>query len=133
MSEHSPRRGAGAAARLRSLSRLLFLPHPRRRCDRKSSEYPNEHACRHTTCGAGPAAIQLSIDGRQVRVPAGTTVAAALVPAGWMSTRHSVRGEPRAPLCGMGICYECRVTIDGRPQCLACRTRCVAGMQVETT
>ncbi len=79
--------------------------------------------------------LVLHVDGRRVSVPAGSSVAAALRIAdasGMGVARHSVRGERRAPLCGMGICQECRVTVDGR-RCLACQTRCIAGMRVETT
>ena len=57
-------------------------------------------------------------------------VAAALALAGLAAARTSVSGEARAPLCGMGICQECRVRIDGRVR-LACQTLCDHGMQVE--
>ena len=49
---------------------------------------------------------------------------------GLPATRRSVTGAPRAPLCGMGICYECRVTIDGTPHRLSCQTLCADGMEV---
>ena len=78
-----------------------------------------------------PAAVELRLDGRLHRVPAGVTVAAALQLAGDGCTRVSVRGEWRAPLCGMGICQECRVLIDGRVR-LACQTICQDGMAVHT-
>ncbi|OBY91619.1 MULTISPECIES: (2Fe-2S)-binding protein [unclassified Pseudomonas] len=73
----------------------------------------------------------LTLDGRPLRVGAGTTVAAALAQGGDGTTRTSVSGQRRAPLCGMGICQECRVTIDGQRR-LACQTLCRDGMQVET-
>ncbi|QRY81324.1 (2Fe-2S)-binding protein [Pseudomonas sp. PDNC002] len=73
----------------------------------------------------------LTLDGRPLRVVAGTTVAAALALGGDGTTRTSVSGQRRAPLCGMGICQECRVTIDGQRR-LACQTLCRDGMQVET-
>jgi D-hydroxyproline dehydrogenase subunit gamma len=38
----------------------------------------------------------------------------------------------RAPFCGMGVCQECRVTVDGRAYVLACQTVCRDGMRVET-
>ena len=76
--------------------------------------------------------VRLMVDGREVRVPVGATVAAAVARAGLSAYRRSVHGEPRAPLCGMGICFECRVTIDGRPHCLSCQTSCEDGMQVVT-
>lgn len=74
---------------------------------------------------------ELILDGRPLRVAAGTTVAAALALDGDGTTRTSVSGQRRAPLCGMGVCQECRVTIDGRRR-LACQTLCLDGMQVET-
>jgi predicted molibdopterin-dependent oxidoreductase YjgC len=74
----------------------------------------------------------LHIDGRLVRVKAGSSVAAALrVAGGTGAARTSVSGQPRAPFCGMGVCQECRVQIDGR-RMLACQTVCAEGMQVET-
>jgi predicted molibdopterin-dependent oxidoreductase YjgC len=76
--------------------------------------------------------VRLTVNGREVRVPAGTIVAAAVANAGVVVYRRSVRGEPRAPLCGMGICFECRVTIDGRAHCLSCQTVCEEGMRVVT-
>lgn len=76
--------------------------------------------------------MTLRINGKQAEVPAGVTVAAALAIAGQLATRLSVTGEPRAPLCGMGVCFECRVTINGRPHCRACQTDAAEGMEVET-
>ncbi|MDH4608299.1 (2Fe-2S)-binding protein [Pseudomonas sp. BN102] len=75
--------------------------------------------------------IELSLDGCSLWVAPGTTVAAALAQGGDGSSRTSVSGQRRAPLCGMGICQECRVTIDGQRR-LACQTLCREGMQVET-
>jgi D-hydroxyproline dehydrogenase subunit gamma len=78
------------------------------------------------------AEVTLFVDGREVRVPEGCVVAAAIAIAGVSSTRRSVGGEQRAPLCGMGICFECRVTIDDRPHCLSCQMLCGEGMRVVT-
>jgi predicted molibdopterin-dependent oxidoreductase YjgC len=74
---------------------------------------------------------ELSIDGQTLRVADGTTVAAALMSAGDYCSRTSISGQRRAPLCGMGICQECRVSIDGLRR-LACQTVCRDGMCVET-
>jgi predicted molibdopterin-dependent oxidoreductase YjgC len=76
--------------------------------------------------------INLCIDARNVSVPAGVTVAAAIAMNGSGITRLSVGGHARAPLCGMGICQECRVTINGRPHQLSCQTLCAEGMHVVT-
>jgi hypothetical protein len=76
--------------------------------------------------------IRLRVDGHPVDVPAGSMVSAAVAIAGATKFRRSVTGEPRAPLCGMGICFECRVTINGRAHCKSCQIPCEAGMEVET-
>ena len=76
--------------------------------------------------------VTVSADGRSVRVPAGVTVAAALTDLGVAAFRRSVGGEPRGPLCGMGTCYECRVTIDGVAHRRACLVLVADGMRVTT-
>ena len=77
--------------------------------------------------------VQLTINGQAIRVPTGCTVAAAIARLPVETYRHSVRGEARAPLCGMGICYECRITINQREHTLSCQTLCEEGMVVTTT
>lgn len=78
------------------------------------------------------AAIALTVNGATVHVLPGTSVAAAVAMAGG-TARNSVSGEPRAPLCGMGICFECRVTINERPHQRSCQIVCAPGMEVRTT
>lgn len=80
---------------------------------------------------APAATVRLAVDGREVAVRAGSSVAAAIAIAG-AGFRISVGGEPRAPLCGMGVCFECRVSIDGGAQRRACLTPVAEGMQVRT-
>ena len=75
--------------------------------------------------------IVLSINGKSVSVPAGATVAVAIMLAG-EACRKSVTGESRGPLCGMGICFECRAVIDGNPHSRTCQVICQAGMKVRT-
>jgi sarcosine oxidase subunit alpha len=74
----------------------------------------------------------INLDCKAVSFQEGTTVAAAILNAGVTSFRVSVNGEPRAPICGMGICYECRVTIDGVPHQRSCMFLCADGMEVQT-
>jgi len=76
--------------------------------------------------------VTILADGRELRVPAGTSVAAALLGGGVWAFRQSVGGEMRAPLCGMGICFECRVTIDGVPHRRACLVPAKDGLEVHT-
>ncbi len=78
-----------------------------------------------------PDQVTLTIDGQPLTVIAGTTVAAAILIAG-RSCRRSVTGEPRGPLCGMGICFECRLAINGVPHCRSCQVLCENGMEVRT-
>ena len=52
--------------------------------------------------------VTVTVNGAPVVVLSGTTVAVAIVMAG-QACRRSVSGEPRGPLCGMGICFECCV------------------------
>jgi len=76
--------------------------------------------------------IKVSINGTETSVEEGTSVAAALFNNGVWCYRTSVDGSPRAPLCAMGICFECRVTIDGHAHRRACMESCRAGMEVVT-
>ena len=75
------------------------------------------------------------VDSVAIEVTEGATVAAAVehsargVPATY---RRSVTGERRAALCGMGVCQECRVTIDACAHRLACMTPCTPGMVITT-
>ncbi|HQR67775.1 MAG TPA: (2Fe-2S)-binding protein [Thermoanaerobaculia bacterium] len=76
--------------------------------------------------------VRIRVDGREVEVARGATVAAALTGLGVASFRTSVTGGPRGPLCGMGICFECRLSIDGGPPERACMTLCRDGMEIVT-
>jgi sarcosine oxidase subunit alpha len=76
--------------------------------------------------------VKLTVNGKPVDVPDGTMVSAAVTLAGASLFRRSVTGEPREPLCGMGICFECRVTINGRAHCRSCQLPCAPEMEVRT-
>jgi D-hydroxyproline dehydrogenase subunit gamma len=78
------------------------------------------------------ADVTLRVNGVEVSLPAGSMVSAAVMKSGFDSFRRSVTGEPRGPLCGMGICFECRVTIDGVAHSRSCQTICENGMDVRT-
>lgn len=78
------------------------------------------------------AMISVMINNQIVVVKPGISVAAAIALSGNPVTRISVTGQPRAPVCGMGVCMECRVSIDGQAQQLACQTLCLDGMQIQT-
>lgn len=78
------------------------------------------------------AHIKLRVNDRELFVAAGTTLAAALLNAGIARFRRSVIGESRAPLCAMGICYECRVTVNDAKHIKSCQLICADGMEVRT-
>ena len=76
--------------------------------------------------------IRILVDGTEVLVEAGSSVAAALLSNGVVAFRHSVTGEPRAALCGRGVCFECRVQVDGDSQVRSCQIAVREGMRVTT-
>jgi sarcosine oxidase subunit alpha len=75
--------------------------------------------------------FSIMVNGRPVRVADGTCVAAAMMMAN-EPCRFSTQGEPRAPFCGMGICMECRATVDGVPQSRTCQIICTPEMEIVT-
>lgn len=77
--------------------------------------------------------VSITIDGVQFDVPAGETVAAALLASGiWHTRTTAVSDSPRAPFCLMGVCYECLMVIDGKPNQRACREVVNDGMRIES-
>jgi D-hydroxyproline dehydrogenase subunit gamma len=85
------------------------------------------------SCANRGRQIILRVDGVPCTAYEGETVHAALLAAGIRALRIARKtGEPRGIFCGMGICYECRVTINGVPDQQACMTLATDGMQIET-
>lgn len=76
--------------------------------------------------------IKLRVNNREISVAEGSSVAAAVLASEAQSFRRSLSGEPRFPLCGMGICFECRVTIGGVPNRRSCQIAAENGMEIET-
>ncbi|MFJ6655335.1 (2Fe-2S)-binding protein [Streptomyces sp. NPDC091377] len=75
----------------------------------------------------------VTFDGRELPALPGQTVAAVLWAAGitsWRTTRDA--GRPRGVFCGIGVCYDCLVTVDGRPNQRACLVPAVPGAAVRT-
>ena len=82
--------------------------------------------------GQNARTVTIRVNGSRVQAADGITVAAALLNDGVWTFRRSVRGEARGPVCGMGICHECRVTIDGVPHRRACMEAVRADMEIVT-
>ena len=76
--------------------------------------------------------VHITVDGARWPVPAGSSIAAAFVASGhpgWRQTRR--RAEPRGLGCGMGVCFDCLVTIDGVGNRQGCLVPIAEGMQIE--
>lgn len=76
---------------------------------------------------------EVDVDGRPVHVVPGQTLGAALMAAGiraWRRTRHD--GRPRGLFCGIGVCFDCLVTVNGQPSLRACLVEARAGDVVTT-
>lgn len=77
-------------------------------------------------------AIRIRVNGRLFEATPGETVLAALTAAGFRILKKSnVRGEARGAFCGMGVCYECLVTINGVPKRRSCMTEIADNMEIQ--
>jgi predicted molibdopterin-dependent oxidoreductase YjgC len=75
--------------------------------------------------------IKILFEGSSLNAVEGQTVAAALLSEGHLFFRNSViSGQPRAPYCMMGVCYECMLEIDGQSSQQACLIPVREGMKI---
>lgn len=79
-----------------------------------------------------PESFTITVNGAAVTIPMGTTALAAIFSVGHSTVRRSISGEPRGPLCAMGICFECRATVNGRSHSRTCQLLCAPGMDIRT-
>lgn len=86
----------------------------------------------HASDAPVASTVRITVDGSQVDVDARSSVAVALLSAGFAEFRLSQTGTPRAPVCGMGVCFECRVTIDGVRHQRSCLVAVREGMAILT-
>lgn len=80
-----------------------------------------------------PAAVAFVFDGAVIAARRGQSVGAALTDAGirsWRTTRREDR--PRGLFCGIGVCFDCLLTVDGRPNQRACLVPVADGMVCES-
>ncbi len=77
--------------------------------------------------------LTIKVDGQPVQAFAGETVAAVLLATGRRAWRRTDKHHaPRGLFCGMGICFDCLVTVNGQPNVRACMTYVEEGMIIET-
>lgn len=80
-----------------------------------------------------PSTFTFTFDGEPVQAQSGQSVAAALIASGRRSWRHTrTEGRPRGVFCGIGVCFDCLVTINGRPNHRACLVEAGPGDAVST-
>ena len=84
----------------------------------------------HTSIRPAGRPIAFSFNGRSVDSLTGETIGGALAAAGITTLRRSASGAPRGLFCGMGACFDCVVTVDGRINQRACLTPVSPGMEV---
>lgn len=77
-------------------------------------------------------AVTITVDGVPLPAHPGETIAGALLASGRRAWRHTRHGQPRGLFCGIGLCFDCLVTVNGTPNVRACLTPVAPGMVVET-
>ena len=77
--------------------------------------------------------FEIEVDGRKIVAYEGETVGSVLVAAGLHTLRRTPKKDhPRGMYCGIGLCYECTMVINGVPNTRACQTLATPGCRVET-
>lgn len=104
--------------------RLSERPRPRRRSARRPAR---------DSAPAPGDRLTFTFNGAPFRATPGESVAAALASSGVRALRQTWRtGEPRGAYCGIGLCFDCVVTVDGQPNVRACMTLAADGMSVRS-
>ncbi|HTY94834.1 MAG TPA: (2Fe-2S)-binding protein [Steroidobacteraceae bacterium] len=77
--------------------------------------------------------FEIEVDGRKIPAYEGETIGAALTAAGVRTLRRTAKHHhPRGMYCGIGLCYECAMVINGVPNTRVCQTLATPGCRVET-
>lgn len=76
------------------------------------------------------AAFEFTFEGQSIKAYPGEMIGAALLATGISTFRLTRKGQPRGIFCGIGLCYDCLVVVEGKPNCRACLTPAQAGVQV---
>ena len=75
--------------------------------------------------------VYLQFDGEAITAFDGDNLAAALLRSGKVNFRTAAKDDPRGPYCMMGVCFECLVEINGRPNQQACQMTVRDGMIIQ--
>jgi len=87
---------------------------------------------KHPDMRPAGAPVHIRFDGAEIEALPGETIAAALAAADIVTLRRTRSGAPRGAFCGMGACFDCLVTVNGRPNQRACLTKVAPGMEVRS-
>ena len=79
----------------------------------------------------GPA-VTIALNGKPVTAYLGESVATVLLSEEIVAMRTTTVGEPRGVFCGMGVCFDCLVVVDDKPNTRACMTWVKEGMNIKT-
>ncbi len=79
----------------------------------------------------GGRGVTVTVNGRKISAREGESLHALLLAHGYRVFGRSPGGRSRGVFCGMGVCYDCLVTIDGRGGQRACMTSVVDNMEIE--
>jgi hypothetical protein len=75
--------------------------------------------------------VEITVNGEYIRARLGEPLGFALYAAGYRRLHGSQRsGSPRGLFCGMGVCFDCLLTVNNQPLSRACMTPVVSGMQI---
>ena len=76
--------------------------------------------------------FEIEVDGKTILACSGQTIAEALLANGVRALRMTQKQAPRGVYCGMGICYECRMIVNGIPNVRTCMTLATPGCKITT-
>ena len=79
-----------------------------------------------------PEELEFEVDGKTILAKRGQTIAEALLSSDFRTCRKTRKNAPRGVYCGMGICYECRMIVNGTPNVRTCMTSATPGCKVIT-
>jgi len=77
-----------------------------------------------------PENFEIEVNGMTIKAHKDQTIAAALIENGIKTFRKTRKNESRGPFCGIGLCFECRTTVDGVSDVRTCITPAKPGCKV---
>ena len=80
-----------------------------------------------------PTPVTITVDGSEVRGVAGQSIGGVLLAGGRLGFRRtSAHDRPRGVFCGIGVCFDCLVVVNGVEDVRACQRKARDGDVVTT-